>query len=87
MSEPDGTAAASGDRQIPSFHRENGAALVKKSSSKKKEVNGTMIPTYVVLICDRGGNRPSVSAGLRHSTTQKTDCPFKITAKASQKSN
>lgn len=72
---------------LQSFYRDNGAALVKKSSAKKKEVNGEVIPTYITLICDRGGLRPSESTGLRQSSMHKTGCEFKITAKTSQKAN
>lgn len=72
---------------LQTFHRKNGAALVKKSSSAKREVNGVMINTYVALVCDRGAARASAATGQRKSSTQKVNCPFSITATATKKSN
>ncbi|PHH90039.1 hypothetical protein CDD83_4665 [Cordyceps sp. RAO-2017] len=65
---------------IQGFHRDNGAALVKKSSSRKRDIRGQTMPGHYVLVCDRGPRRASESAGIRKTSTQKLDCPVKITA-------
>ncbi|CCE29047.1 uncharacterized protein CPUR_02738 [Claviceps purpurea 20.1] len=65
---------------LQSFHRDNGAALTKDRTRKKA---GVM--TSCVFVCDRGSRRPSASAGLRNTTTQKIDCPFKIVASTSKR--
>lgn len=67
------------------FCRENGAALVKSSSGGKRMINGKMISTHVILVCDRGRRRPSQATGLRSCSTTKNDCRFKVTAKTSKK--
>lgn len=53
----------------------------------EKEINGKMIATHYILICDRGKRLPSMPVGLRSSSTAKVDCPFKVVAKTSKKSN
>lgn len=70
---------------LQGFYRENGAALVKRSSGGKRMINGNFIPTHIILGCDRGRGRPSKSLGLRSSSTTKINCPFKVTAKTSLK--
>lgn len=72
---------------LQSYYRNNGAAIIKKSPGNKVNVNGTVIPTYYSIVCDRGASRASQSSGLRKSTTGKVNCPFKLTASASKKAN
>ena len=69
---------------IQGFLRENGAAVVKRSSSNKRDINGIALATRVLFICDRGPQRASTSVGLRKSSTQKIDCPFRILVTASR---
>lgn len=70
---------------LQDFHRDNGAAVVKRRSGNRRMVNGVSMVTQYWLICDRGNSRPSVGRGIRQATSGKTDCPFAINAKTSQK--
>lgn len=72
---------------LQGFHRENGAAVRKLKSASPREINGVKTPTYVILVCDRAGSIASTSTGIRKSSTQRTECPFKITATATKRSN
>lgn len=72
---------------LQAYYRNNGAAIIKKSPGNKANVNGTVIPTYYSIVCDRGASRASQSSGTRKATTSKVNCPFKITASASKKAN
>ena len=66
------------------FFRQNGAALVKRLTLQKCDINGTSVATRVVFICDRGPQRPSTSIGLRQTSSQKLDCPYRLIVTASQ---
>ena len=46
---------------LQTFHRDNGAALIKALSSRKR---GQERPTNYVFVCDRGQQRASTSHGL-----------------------
>ncbi|KAF4123686.1 hypothetical protein GMORB2_6387 [Geosmithia morbida] len=70
---------------LQGFHRDNGAALVKRRSGNRRMVDGVSTVTQYWLICDRGHSRPSSARGIRQATTAKTDCPVAISAKTSQK--
>jgi hypothetical protein len=70
---------------LQDFYGRNGGALVKHRCGPKRKINGAMIYTHRTLVCDRFGMRPSESARMRRTATQKTNCQFKITAKTSQK--
>ncbi|KAK1246768.1 hypothetical protein MKX08_000570 [Trichoderma sp. CBMAI-0020] len=72
---------------LQGFHRENGAAVRKLKSASPREINGVKTPTYVILVCDQAGSIASTSTGIRKSSTQRTECPFKITATATKRSN
>jgi hypothetical protein len=72
---------------LRNFHLSNGAAIVKASSSSRRDIEGIIQPSYIVFKCDRGPRRPSQSSGLRKPSSQKLDCPVKITAKATKSSN
>lgn len=72
---------------LQAFHRENGAAIRIKRSSNPREINGETIPTYYALLCDRAGSQTSTSVGIRRSSTQRVDCPYKITASATKRTN
>lgn len=72
---------------LQTFHRENGAAIVKRNSWGKRIVNGQAQVMNYILICDRGRSRASKSVGLRNASTQKIDCPVKITASMKESSN
>jgi len=72
---------------LRNFHLSNGAAIVKASSSSKRDIGGIMQPSYIVFKCDRGPRRTSQCSGLRKPSSQKLDCPVKITAKATKLSN
>ncbi|KJK73615.1 hypothetical protein H634G_11124 [Metarhizium anisopliae BRIP 53293] len=72
---------------LRNFHLSNGAAIVKASSSSRRDIGGIIQPSYIVFKCDRGPRRPSQSSGLRKPSSQKLDCPVKITAKATKSSN
>lgn len=72
---------------LQAWARSNGVGFVKKAASNRREINGTKIPTYWLLLCDRGPARPSESRGHRQTSTQKVDCPVQISASATQKNN
>jgi hypothetical protein len=72
---------------LRNFHLSNGAAIVKASSSSRREIGGIIQPSHIVFKCDRGPRRTSQSSGLRKPSSQKLDCPVKITAKATKSSN
>lgn len=72
---------------LQSWARANGAAFVKKSGSNRREFNGTKIATHWLLLCDRGGSRPSRGLGHRQTSTQKTDCPVRVCASATKRNN
>ncbi|KND92039.1 hypothetical protein TOPH_03391 [Tolypocladium ophioglossoides CBS 100239] len=57
------------------WHLQNGASIVKASTSSRREINGITQPTWIRFNCDRGPKRQSQSAGLRKASTQKLDCP------------
>ena len=54
---------------VQGFLRDNGAAVIKRSSSHKRDINGISLATRIDLMCDRGPQRASVSAGLRKTST------------------
>ncbi|KAG5954640.1 hypothetical protein E4U56_007743, partial [Claviceps arundinis] len=72
---------------VQAWARSNGVAFVKKSASNPREINGTIIATHRLLLCDRGPGRPSASRGLRRIPSQKEDCPIRITASVTMKNN
>jgi hypothetical protein len=72
---------------LRNFHLSNGAAIVKASSSSRRDIGGIIQPSYIVFKCDRGPRRTSQSSGLRKPSSQKLDCPVKVTAKATKSSN
>ncbi|EQL02832.1 hypothetical protein OCS_01448 [Ophiocordyceps sinensis CO18] len=72
---------------LQGWHRDNGAAIVKKSSNRKRAFNGQESPTHVVFACDRGPRRATASTGLRRTSTVKIDCPVKIVASTSEKAD
>ncbi|UNI23958.1 hypothetical protein JDV02_009745 [Purpureocillium takamizusanense] len=72
---------------LNAFYATRGAAVVKKSASNYRVVNGVRIPTYYSVNCDRGPRRASASKGLRRASTLKLDCPFRIVAAATKASN
>lgn len=69
------------------FFRENGAAVVKKNSSKskKRDSNGNQILTHVRLVCDRYHSRRSIALVREMASSNQIDCPFKIVAKCNKK--
>ncbi|OAQ58186.2 transposase [Pochonia chlamydosporia 170] len=72
---------------LRNFHLSNGSAIVKASSSSRRDIGGIIQPSYIVFKCDRGPRRTSQSSGLRKPSSQKLDCPVKVTAKATNSSN
>lgn len=53
---------------LQDFNRNNGAALIKKAATKKRDIDGTSRLRYVTLACDRcAAVRESQSTGLRQS--------------------
>ncbi|KAG6111801.1 hypothetical protein E4U14_002279 [Claviceps sp. LM454 group G7] len=72
---------------LQGWARSNGVAFVKKSASNPREINGTIIATHRLLLCDRGSGRPSTGRGLRRIPSQKEDCPIRITASVTMKNN
>ncbi|KAG6081175.1 hypothetical protein E4U16_007727 [Claviceps sp. LM84 group G4] len=72
---------------IQAWARSNGVAFVKKSSSNRREINGTKMAAHRLILCDRGPGRPSTGRGLRRIPSQKADCPIRITASATMKNN
>ncbi|KAM4065122.1 transposase [Hirsutella rhossiliensis] len=68
---------------IQGFLRDNGAAVIRRSSSRKRDIDGTSLATRIIFICDRGPQRASTSTGLRKTSTQKLDCPFRLLVTAS----
>lgn len=69
---------------VQGFLRNNGAAVVKRSSSHKRDIDGIALATRIVFICDRGPQRASRSTGLRKPSTQKLDCSFRLLVTASR---
>ncbi|KAJ6443810.1 nonselective cation channel [Purpureocillium lavendulum] len=69
---------------LNAFFAPRGAAVVKKSASNYRTVDGVRQPTYYSVTCDRGPRRASSSKGLRRATTLKLDCPFRIVAAANK---
>lgn len=71
---------------VQQHQRSNGAAIVKKSPSNYRIFEGEIEarPSYYTLVCDRGCRRPSESTGLRKTSTQKRDCPFRLIASATK---
>ncbi|KAL3954621.1 hypothetical protein ACCO45_010184 [Purpureocillium lilacinum] len=72
---------------LNAFYVTRGAAVVKKSASNYRIVNGVRMPTYYSVNCDRGPRRASSSKGLRRASTLKLDCPFRIVAAATKASD
>ncbi|KYK60553.1 hypothetical protein DCS_01690 [Drechmeria coniospora] len=71
---------------LQSFHRNNGAGIIKRTSGRTRHDFGQgEQPTRIVFICDRGLRYISKSTGLRKVTSQRTGCPYSITAFATQK--
>ncbi|EAQ84339.1 hypothetical protein CHGG_08353 [Chaetomium globosum CBS 148.51] len=66
---------------LQTFHRDNGAAIKILKSANPREVYGERKYTYYVLACDRAGSQTSTSTGIRRSSTQRLDCPFKQQAR------
>ncbi|KYK55510.1 hypothetical protein DCS_07473 [Drechmeria coniospora] len=70
---------------LQTFHRDNGAAIVKRSTGGKKHDfgNGKQY-SYIVFICDRGERRPSKSVGIRKVASQRIGCSYSIVASATK---
>ncbi|KID95210.1 hypothetical protein MAJ_08844, partial [Metarhizium majus ARSEF 297] len=52
---------------LRNFHLSNGAAIVKASSSSRRDIRGIIQPSYIVFKCDRGPRRPSQSLGSQEA--------------------
>lgn len=66
---------------LQASHRNNGAALGRRSRREKTVVNGRAQLTAYVLICGRLlRSRPPWSVGMRKASAQKTSSPVKVTA-------
>lgn len=73
---------------LQEFYRDNGAALVKKNTAKKRGRDGVLRLKYVKLACDRQKSHPSKSTGLRQrKSSKKPDCPFTIVARCNGATN
>ncbi|EXU94915.1 MULE transposase domain protein [Metarhizium robertsii] len=57
---------------LRNFHLSNGAAIVKASSSSRRDIGGIIQPSYIVFKCGRGPRRPSQSSG-HHNHGQSLD--------------
>jgi hypothetical protein len=79
---PDGDAPAETFeilfQSLQAFALRHGFCVIKQRASNYRDKK----PMRYDIVCDRGQGRPSASASLRETTTQKVNCPWKVVANA-----